>query len=520
MIPLAWYDILFDAVTKYLAPAIEKLIALIFQPILDAISAALTLIFGTIGTFWIYVKTPAVGGYNGQPANLTVGWIWQHTNYIAIIVAAIGLVIGAIQMAWSQRGETARDLLRSLITLAVAAALSIGVAQALIEFGDQFSACLVTTALHDDGSGWTCNFDNMAANGKAFGDSMAALLGFSAAAGPIGIGLMITIGILTIIAGVIQIVLMIVRTAMLILLLGVLPIAAAATNTEMGRAWFKKIISWLLAFILYKPVAAIVYATAIRLTSNNGAGLKFTDKDVGGQIMNMVTGVTMLVLALFALPALMRFIVPMVAATASGAGAGALAAKLAGPGMDKLADKAGESANQSGGGDGPTGAQNVGRAAQQAPSSGPSGGGEGAAGGGEGAAAAGGGEGGAAAAAGGGGGAAAGAAGGGGAAAGGAAAGGAAAAAGPAAVAVVAVKAGMDATKAFGQMAVNETMGNDAMEEGSGGGGGGGGGGPSGSGGSTRDPSRENDRARAQQQQTTRDQPPPPRPPDGPRGSG
>ena len=52
---------------------------------------------------------------------------------------------------------------------------------------------------------------------------------------------------------------------MLILLLGVLPIAAAATNTEMGRGWFKQIIAWLLAFILYKPVAAIVYATAIRL---------------------------------------------------------------------------------------------------------------------------------------------------------------------------------------------------------------------------------------------------------------
>ena len=55
--------------------------------------------------------------------------------------------------------------------------------------------------------------------------------------------------------------------------------------------------------------------------------------------MNMVTGVTMLVLALFALPALMRFIVPMVAATAGGAGAGMIAAKMVG-GMDKLADKA------------------------------------------------------------------------------------------------------------------------------------------------------------------------------------
>jgi len=116
---------------------------------------------------------------------------------------------------------------------------------------------------------------------------------------------------------VVQIVLMVVRSAMLILLLGVLPIAAAATNTEMGKGWFKRIISWLIAFILYKPVAALVYATAIKLTGaafeegeRNGP-LAFTSQDPGEQIMNMVTGVTMLVLALFALPALMRFITPL-----------------------------------------------------------------------------------------------------------------------------------------------------------------------------------------------------------------
>ena len=254
-------------------------------------------------------------------------------------------MVGAMQMAWSHRGEPARDILRSLITLAVASALSVAVAQALIEFGDKFSDCLVTTALRDDGAGWHCGIGNHG-GGKGFGDTMAALLGFSAAAGPIGIGLMITIGILTIVAGVIQIVLMVVRSAMLILLIGVLPIAAAATNTEMGRTWFKRIISWLLAFILYKPVAAIVYATAIRLTSNNGQGLSFSDKDVGGQIMNMVTGVTMLVLALFALPALMRFIVPMVAATASGAGAGMLAAKL-GRAWDGQAGRRGQQGRRS-----------------------------------------------------------------------------------------------------------------------------------------------------------------------------
>ncbi len=461
----AWYQCLFDAVAKVLAPVVKGLINMIFQPILDAISAAVTVVMGTIGTFWVYVPTVSVGSTTtGAPANDTVGWIWAHTQFIAVFVAVIGVMVGAIQMAWSHRGEAARDILRSLITLAVAAALSIAVAQALIEFGDKFSDCLVTTALSDSGEGWRCGIGNTG-GGKSFGQSMTAMLAVSATVGPIGIGLAITIGVLAIVAGVIQIVLMVVRSAMLILLLGVLPISAAATNTEMGRTWFKRIVSWLLAFILYKPVAAIVYATAIRLTSNNGKGLNFADsgQPAATQIMNMVTGLTMLVLALFALPALMRFIVPMVAATAGGAGAGMLAAKMTG--MDQLAQKAQQSADGqgdsgSGSGDGPSGARNVGRPA------------------------------------------------------------------GPVGIAVVAgaaaVKKGVEMTQTAAQTMADETLGDG---ESGGGGGGGGGGGPSGSGGRARDMSRDNERARAQQQQSTRSRDDQSRrdaqrDSDGPRGSG
>jgi hypothetical protein len=503
----------------------------VFEPILKAIGAAVGTLMSTIATFWVYVPTIAVGNDQGRPANDTVDWVWQHTQFIALFIAAIGLIVGAVQMAWTQRGESARELLRSLMTLAVAAAFSIAVAQALITVGDIFSSCIISTALQSgDASGWVHGCQNInSGNSQAFGEKMGAVLGFAAVVGiagsPLLIGIMIAVGILCVIASLIQIVLMVVRSAMLVLLLGVLPIAAAATNTEMGRNWFKRIIAWLLAFILYKPVAAIVYATAIRLVSDNGAPLHYdasNPDDIGSMVMNVVTGLTMLVLALFAMPALMRFIVPMVGATAGGAGAGMIAAKMVG--ADKLGDMVNKGADQGadgsggGGGDGPTGAQNVGRASQQAPSGGGGGGGaQGAAAGGEGAS-------GAAAGAGGGGGAAAGGAAGGGGAA--AAGGGAAAAAGPAAVAVVAVKAGVDATKAVGQTAASETMGNDEMDQSSQGGGGGGGGGsdgggPSGSGGGG-DPSRERDRARTRQDYRDDDrranQPPPP--PDGPSGSG
>ena len=59
--------------------------------------------------------------------------------------------------------------------------------------------------------------------------------------------------------------LMFVRGGMLVLLVGTLPLIAAFSNTEMGLQWFRKATAWLIAFALYKPAAAIVYAVAFKL---------------------------------------------------------------------------------------------------------------------------------------------------------------------------------------------------------------------------------------------------------------
>ncbi|WP_254517711.1 hypothetical protein, partial [Salmonella enterica] len=81
--------------------------------------------------------------------------------------------------------------------------------------------------------------------------------------------------------------------------------------------------AWLAAFILYKPAAAIIYATAFYLTGTDVL------KDDGTGLLSILTGMILMVLALFAMPALMRFVTPMVGAMAAG-GAGMGAAALAG----------------------------------------------------------------------------------------------------------------------------------------------------------------------------------------------
>ena len=157
-----------------------------------------------------------------------------------------------------------------------------------------------------------------ASSGSGFADHLANLLGLAtvgtshAAGAPAGftVGLAgtvttafiaIVLGIIAFLATVIQIMLMLVRGGMLVLLVGTLPLVAAFSNTEMGLQWFRKASAWLLAFALYKPAAAVVYAVAFDLAGQPGA-------------LALLDGVMMLVLAILALPALLRFVVPATSA--------------------------------------------------------------------------------------------------------------------------------------------------------------------------------------------------------------
>ncbi len=105
--------------------------------------------------------------------------------------------------------------------------------------------------------------------------------------------------------------LMLVRVGVITIFAGLLPLAAAGTSTQTGMDYFKRMTSWLLAFVLYKPATATVYASAFLMIGD------------GKDATSVLAGLFMLVLSIVALPAMLRLITPMVgAAVATGAGAG------------------------------------------------------------------------------------------------------------------------------------------------------------------------------------------------------
>jgi hypothetical protein len=117
------------------------------------------------------------------------------------------------------------------------------------------------------------------------------------------------------------------------------------SSTEAGRVWLRRALAWTVAFVLYKPAAAVVYATAFRLAGTRlhhdaaalntppvptvpaGGGApvppSLTADQTSSGLVAVLTGLMLMVLALVALPALLRFLTPLVHATAGTPGRGA-----------------------------------------------------------------------------------------------------------------------------------------------------------------------------------------------------
>ncbi|MEV7649075.1 hypothetical protein [Arthrobacter sp. NPDC089319] len=264
-----------------------------------AIMEGMSQMVTTLSTFWVSMPTVNLASVDGRTPSPVVSAVNSELMPWTLALAVLAVILGGIRMIWEQRGAPLKDLLRSLLTLTLVSGLGLGVMSILVIAADAFSAAII----------------DRSTNGKGFAEAMNILV----VTGQTGVGvfILIVLGLVGLIASLVQIVLMVVRSGMLVILAGILPTTAAFTNTEMGRQWFQKAVGWTIAFILYKPAAAIVYSVAFLLMS------KTSGKDA---LIGSITGFTLMIVALLALPALMRFVTPMVGAVAAGSGAAAGAA--------------------------------------------------------------------------------------------------------------------------------------------------------------------------------------------------
>jgi len=296
----------------------------------DGVSEGFGKVVAWLGTFWIQVDTPPLLASSGGPSD-EVEFLTSHLWFWTLCLAILAVMIGGGRMIWEQRGEPARDIVKMLIIFTLVSSGGVLAIQLLITASDALAKWLIDEST--DGAGFGSNLTQMITLDPALG----ALL-------------LIIFGVIAIIVSTLQMVAMVFRSGLLVVLAGLFPTAAAFTNTEMGKQWFTRFVGWTIAFILYKPAAALIYAAAFKLTGTN----VFAPDGNGGP--KLIAGLSLMVVALVALPALMRFITPMVGAAAGGAGAGAAMGALAGSAASGAISKGANmgSTRSSGGGSGST----------------------------------------------------------------------------------------------------------------------------------------------------------------------
>ncbi|MBW8027309.1 hypothetical protein EOG37_11555 [Clavibacter michiganensis subsp. michiganensis] len=281
---------------------------------------------------WVIPKTAPDG------STTAVGFLQNSTWFVVLAMAVGSVILAGIRLAWTQRADPVRELLRSLVTLVMVSTIGLTVIQLAVRLGDAFAVGVLNAATK-------CDVADV--GGNCFGSNIALMMQLTAQS-PLGtIGVLI-LALIAILISYVQIAMMIVRSAMLVLLAGILPLTASFTNTPTGNQWFRKSLGWLTAFILYKPAAALVYAAAFRLI-----GTDLFAKD-GQGIWAVLTGMALMLIALIALPALMRFIAPMVAPAGGVSGAAVAGAVMGGAGeaASGAIKQAGSMASRSSGGGG------------------------------------------------------------------------------------------------------------------------------------------------------------------------
>ncbi|MEU7764588.1 hypothetical protein AB0B25_05650 [Nocardia sp. NPDC049190] len=249
-------------------------------------------------TFWMKVPNEAVSDSGSLFTKIN-----DYTYQAQILLLIASVILSGARLAEARRGATMNEAAESFRMFA-RVVFSSWMLGAVIVAGTQAS---------DRFSEWIIN-DSTNGNAKDLAELMvktSKLQAFSP-------GLVLIIAIVGVLGALAQIVLAIVRQGLLVIAAGVLPLAAAASGMNVGKQSYQKLIGWIIAFMLWKPVAAIVYMIAFTTAGHVDALTETGGLPDGEQAQRMLVAIVLLCSVAFVLPALMRLVTPAVAIVGSG----------------------------------------------------------------------------------------------------------------------------------------------------------------------------------------------------------
>ncbi|OPG01121.1 hypothetical protein B1R27_38500, partial [Streptomyces sp. GKU 895] len=265
----------------------------------------------------------------------TAAQVSDQTQWLVVYLAVGSLLVAAARMALQQRGDAGVTALKGILRVILVAGAATTLATACASLSDRYADHLFQLGAEAQLNGIGC---------RDGGDIEPFLL--------------LILAFLLLIAGILQTIMLYIRLGVMIVLLGTLPLAAAASMTEWGASWWRKHIGWLTAWLAYKmAVALIIYAGSAMTTAGRETG----DPEA---IHERIAGIGVMLLSAIALPALLKLVVPATAALggdpvtsyAVSQGQNALASGARSVGSQLSSPSGAQPAGGAGGAPGPAGA--------------------------------------------------------------------------------------------------------------------------------------------------------------------
>lgn len=277
----------------------------VLRNVVSALMQAVTEAVKWVSTYFLYLPAPVLQG-EGE------GWspaerVQAFTNWAVIIGGMIGMAFALIMVARRRDADSAVDVVMGFFRVILVTGAGIPAISLLAKFFDEASPWLINNI-----------------SGGTFEEGLGQLMGGDAAAASgMGVGtlvLMLIALLLGVLGGILNLFMVMFNWGVLPVVAGLLPVVAAAAMSPRGRSAFNRVIAWIAAILLFKPVAAVIYGVGI------AAGRMITGgvEDSGQVVLQSLYGTVLLIAAGIALPAIARIVAPAVAAGTQGGGAGLL----------------------------------------------------------------------------------------------------------------------------------------------------------------------------------------------------
>jgi hypothetical protein len=133
----------------------------------DAVADGVGKVVAALGTVWVKIGTPQVATQPGSSEpSPAVAFMQSQLWWFMAAAAILAVIIGGARMAWEQRAQPGRELLKGLLTLVVVSGCGLAVISLAMAGTDEFSRSVIDASLQDG----------------SFAKNLGRMLGFSSAA--------------------------------------------------------------------------------------------------------------------------------------------------------------------------------------------------------------------------------------------------------------------------------------------------------------------------------------------------